>query len=116
MTQKTFTLHSAYILSAIKTDGSREFYDNDSHSGGYPYWSGSALSCKRFNSLDKVPTFADTDYMRTDVVSIEVLQVTYQATVVSSTGLVSEAKAKAMAEIDKIQQELVEKIALLEKM
>ena len=114
MSSKTFTISKAYILSAIKKDGSRVYYDTDSHSGGYPYWSTYAMSCKRFDSLDKIPTLKGDDYMRTDVVSIEVLEVKYQAKIVESTELVSEARAKAMAEIDKIQKELAHKIAMLE--
>ena len=116
MSSKTFTILSAYILSAIKKDGSRVYYDTDAHSGGYPYWSTRALGCERFDSLDKIPTFKGTDYMRTDVVSIEVLEVKLQAKIVESTELVSEVKAKAMAEIDKIQKELARKIATLEDM
>jgi hypothetical protein len=52
--------------------------------------------------------------MRQDVVSIEVLEVKIQAKVVSTTEIVSEARAKAMAEIAKIEQELRRKVAMLE--
>ena len=114
MSVKTFIISKAYILSAIKKDGSRVYYDTDAHSGGYPYWSTYANSCKRFEVLDKIPTFTGTDYMRTDVVSIEVLEVKMQAKVIESTEMVSEAKAKAMAEIAKIEKELARKIAMLE--
>lgn len=116
MTQKTFTLRSAFVLSGIKKDGSRVFYDTDDHSGGYPYWSTLVSQRKEFSTLDKVPTIGPKDYMRNDVITIEVLEVTYRAKVVSSTELVSEAKAKAMAEVEKIQAELTKKIALLEGM
>ena len=111
---KTFTISKAYILSAIKKDGSRVYYDTDAHSGGWPYWSTYVNSCKRFEVLDKIPTFKGSDYMRTEVVSIEVLEVKLQAKVIESTEIVSEAKAKAMAEIASIQKELARKIAMLE--
>ncbi len=114
MTQKTFTLRSAFILSGIKKDGTRVFYDTDSHSGGYPYWSNYCSSNKEFASLDKVPTIGPKDYMRNDVVTIEVLEVTHRAKIISSTELVSVAKAKAMAEVEQIQKELAKKIAMLE--
>jgi hypothetical protein len=52
--------------------------------------------------------------MRNDVTAIEVLEVKMQAKVVESTELVSEAKAKAIAEIAKIEKELARKIAMLE--
>ena len=113
---KAFTISKAYVLSAIKKDGKRVYYDTDSHSGGYPYWSTSALGCKQFYELDKIPTIGPKDYMRNEVTVIEVLEVKNQATVISSTELVSEAKAKAMAEIDKIQKELARKVAALEGM
>lgn len=114
MSVKTFTISKAYILSAIKKDGSRVYYDTDAHSGGYPYWSTYSSSCKRFEVLDKIPTLRGDDYMRTDVVSIEVLEVKMQAKVIESTEMVSDAKAKAMAEIAEIEKELARKIAMLE--
>jgi hypothetical protein len=52
--------------------------------------------------------------MRRDVVSIEVLEVEIQARVVSTTEIVSEVRAKAMAEIAKLEAELNRKVALLE--
>lgn len=113
-TAKTFTISTAYIMSAIDKAGKRVYYDTDAHSGGYPYWSTYPSSCKRFDSLDKIPTFSGTDYMRRDVVSIEVLEVKYQAKVVQTTEIVSEARAKAMAEIAKIEKDLAHKLAMLE--
>ena len=114
MSATSFTIRKAYVLSAIKKDGSRVYYDTDAHSGGYPYWSTWASIHKEFPSLDKVPTIGPKDYMRNDVISIEVLEVTYRAKVIQSTELVSEARAKAEAEIAKIQKELAQKIAMLE--
>ena len=111
---KTFTISKAYVLSAISKAGKRVYYDVDSHSGGYPYWSTYASSARKFDSLEKIPTIGSKDYMRNDVTVIEVLEVKMQAKIVESTELVSEAKAKAMAEIDKIQKELARKIAMLE--
>jgi len=110
----TFTIKKAYALSAIDKAGKRVYYDTDSHSGGYPYWSPYFGSHKTWESLDKIPTFSGTDYMRRDVVSIEVLEIKVQAKVVSTTEIVSEARAKAMAEIAKIEQELRRKVAMLE--
>jgi hypothetical protein len=112
----TFTIKKAYALSAIEKSGKRVFYDTDSHSGGYPYWSSYFSQHKTFESLDKIPTFSSTDYMRRDVTAIEVLEVEIRAKVVQTTELVSEAKAKAMAEVDKIQRELAKKVAALEGM
>jgi hypothetical protein len=52
--------------------------------------------------------------MRKDVTSIEVLEVKIQAKVVSTTEIVSEVRAKAMAEIEKLELELRRKVAMLE--
>jgi hypothetical protein len=112
----TFTIRKAYALSAIDKAGKRVYYDTDSHSGGYPYWSPYWNQHKTWDSLGKIPTFSSTDYMRRDVTSIEVIEVKIQAKVVQTTEIVSEAKAKAMAEIDKIQKELTRKISQLEGM
>ena len=112
---KTFTIKKAYMLTAINKAGQRVYYDIDSHSGGYPYWS-SYYNDRTFDSLEKIPTIGPKDYLRNEVTCIEVLEVKIQARVVESTELVSEAKAKAMAEIDKIQKELARKVAALEGM
>jgi hypothetical protein len=110
----TFTIKKAYALSAIDKAGKRVYYDTDSHSGGYPYWSPWLNQHKTWDALDKIPTFSSTDYMRQDVVSIEVLEVEIQARVVQTTEIVSEVRAKAMAEIEKLEQELRRKVAMLE--
>ena len=114
MSDKTFTIKKVYALSAIDKAGKRVYYDTDSHSGGYPYWSPWLNQHKTWDALDKIPTFSSTDYMRTDVVSIEVLEVEIQARVVQTTEIVSEVRAKAMAEIAKLEAELNRKVALLE--
>lgn len=114
--ETTFIIKKAYALSAIDKAGKRVYFDTDSHSGGYPYWSPFWNQHKTWDTLDKIPTFGPTDYMRRDVVSIEVIEVKIQAKVVQTTEIVSEARAKAMAEIDKIQKELTRKIAQLESM
>jgi hypothetical protein len=110
----TFTIKKTYALSAIDKAGKRVYYDTDSHSGGYPYWSPWLNQHKTWDELDKIPTFSSTDYMRRDVVSIEVLEVEIQARVVQTTEIVSEVRAKAMAEIAKLEQELRRKVAMLE--
>jgi hypothetical protein len=110
----TFIIKRAYALSAIDKAGKRVYYDTDSHSGGYPYWSPWLDQHKTWDELDKIPTFSSTDYMRQDVISIEVLEVEIQARVVQTTEIVSEVRAKAMAEIEKLEQELRRKVALLE--
>jgi hypothetical protein len=110
----TFTIKKAYALSAIDKTGKRVYYDTDSHSGGYPYWSPWLNQHKTWKSLDEIPTFGSTDYMRKDVASIEVLEVKVQAKVVSTTEIVSEVRAKAMAEIAKLELELSRKVAMLE--
>jgi hypothetical protein len=112
--ETTFTIKRAYALSAIDKAGKRVYYDTDSHSGGYPYWSPWLNQHKTWKSLDEIPTFSSTDYMRQDVVSIEVLEVEIQARVVQTTEIVSEVRAKAMAEIAKLEQELRRKVAMLE--
>lgn len=114
MSKETFTIKQAYALSAVDKAGQRVYYHTDSHSGGYPYWSPYWSQDKTWDSLDKIPTFSSTDYMRRDVVSIEVLEVKVQAKVVQTTEIVSEARAKAMAEIAQIEKELARKIAMLE--
>jgi hypothetical protein len=110
----TFTIKKAYALSAIDKAGKRVYYDTDSHSGGYPFWSPYMNQHKTWDELDKIPTFSSTDYMRRDVASIEVLEVKVQAKVVSTTEIVSEVRAKAMAEIAKLELELRRKVAMLE--
>jgi len=114
MSSKTFTISTTYMLSAINKLGQRVYYDTDDHSGGYPYWSPYFNQHKTWESLDKIPTFSSTDYMRRDVTSIEVLEVKIQAKVVSTTEIVSEVRAKAMAEIAKLELELRRKVAMLE--
>ncbi len=112
----TFTIKKTYALSAIDKTGKRVYYDVDTHSGGYPYWSPYFGAHRTWDSLDKIPTFGATDYMRRDVTAIEVLEIKIQAKIVQTTELVSEAKAKAMAEVEKIQRELAKKVAALEGM
>lgn len=112
----TFTIKKAYALSAIDKTGKRVYYDTDAHSGGYPYWSTYFNQFKTWDSVDKVPTIGPKDYMRNDVTTIEVIEVDIRAKVVQTTELVSEAKAKAMAEIAKIEKELARKISALEGM
>lgn len=114
MSNKTFVIRKAYVLSAINKQGQRVYYDTDDHSGGYPYWSTFTSIRKEFQSLDKVPVIKPTDYMYKDVNTIEVLEVSYRAKVIQTTELVSEARARAEAEIAKIQKELANKIAMLE--
>ena len=113
MSSKTFTIKKSYMLTAINKAGQRVYYDTDSHSGGYPYWS-TFYNNRTFDTLDKIPTFSGTDYMRRDVTTIEVLEVKIQGKIVQTTEIVSEARAKAEAEIAKIQKELAHKIAMLE--
>lgn len=114
MSNKTFTIRKAYVLSAINKQGQRVYYDTDSHSGGWPYWSTFTSIRQEFASLDKVPVIKPTDYMYKEVTTIEVLEVTHRAKIIQTTELVSQARAKAEAEIDKIQKELARKIAMLE--
>ena len=114
MSTKTFTIRKAYVLSAINKQGERVYYDTDSHSGGWPYWSTFTSIRQEFASLDKVPVIKPADYMYKEVTSIEVLEVTHRAKVIKTTELVSEARAKAEAEIAKIQKDLAQKIAMLE--
>lgn len=114
MSSNIFTIKKAYALSAINKAGQRVYYDTDAHSGGYPYWSPYFNQFKTWETLDKIPTFSGTDYMRREVVSIEVIEVKVQAKVVQTTEIVSEARAKAEAEIAKIQKDLAHKIAMLE--
>ncbi len=114
MSTKTLTLTKYYILSAIDTTGERVYFDIDYNSGGYHYWSKSETGCKKFYSLDKIPTLKGDDYTNSNIVRIEVLEVLLQAKIVESTEMISDARAIAMAEIDKIKQELARKIALLE--
>lgn len=114
MSTKTFTIKKAYALGAINKAGKRVYYDTDLHSGGYPYWSTSFNLHKTWESLDKIPTFSSSSYMRRDVTSIEALEFKIQAKVVQTTEVMSEARAKAIAEIAKIEKELEHKIAMLE--
>lgn len=113
MSTETFVIKQAYQLTAINKADQRVYYDTDSHSGGYPYWSTSPNTVM-FDTLEKIPVFKSNDYMRRNVVRIEVLDVTHQARIVQSTELVSDAQACAQAEISKIQQKLAHKIAALE--
>ena len=82
--ETTFTIRKAYVLSAINKEGQRVYYDTDAHSGGHPYWSTSDYDIEQFDSLDEIPTISGTDYMRRNVVSIEVLEIKLQAKVVTS--------------------------------
>ena len=108
-----FVIKKAYQLSAVNKAGQRVYYDTDAHSGGYPYWS-TWYNNVTFDSLEKIPNFKSLDYMLREVARIEVLEVTIQARIVESTELISKARARAMAEIAKIEQDLARKIAQLE--
>lgn len=116
MSNDAFVLQKFYILSAIDKSGKRVYYDTDSHSGGYPYWSSFFRSIKIFESLESVPVLSPNDYMRNSVTRIEVLEVEVNAKVVNCEEMISEAKRKAMAEVAKIEQELERKIAALKDM
>ena len=114
MTDKTFVISKKYRLSGIyKEDGARVYYDTDSHSGGYPYWS-SFGQYKEFNSLDKVPTLKADDPMLQQVTSVEVLEVTTSARVISKEEMISDAKAKVISKIQQLQSDLDKEIAALE--
>lgn len=110
------TLGTKFIISGIKADNSRVYYAIDSHSGGYPYWSNWEGSAKEFEEVVNVYQIGKDDYMRKDVIKIEVLKVESIASIVSTEEIVSAAKAKAMAEIDEIQRTLNEKTAELRRM
>lgn len=116
MSTKQFTIHSKYVLSAFDNQGERVYYAFDAHSGGYPYWAKNFNGAAVFTELEKIPTIGPSDYMHKRMSRIEILEVKYIARVVESIELVSEVKAKAMAEIEKIQKELARKISELEGM
>lgn len=116
MSQTKFIIRKAYVLSAINKSGERVYYDTDPSSGGYPYWSTYRSPAREFSSLNDVPVLRPGGYMRNAVTKIEVLEVECQATVVSSTEIVSLARAAAEAEIAKIQAQLESKIAALKEM
>lgn len=111
MSDKSFTIKTVYVLS--RKTGAREYYANDPHSGGYPYWSEYISSATTYDTMEEVPIIGLDDRDRSGLASLEVLRVDTVATVVETTDLISEAKAKAMAEIEKIQAELASRIAAL---
>jgi len=110
------TLSTKFIISGIKADKTRVYYSIDSHSGGYPYWSTYHGSAKEFDTVINVSQVGKEDYMRKEVIKIEVLKVESIASIVSTEEIVSAAKAAAMAEIDEIQKKLNEKTAELRRM
>lgn len=114
MSIKPITIKKSYALSAIDKAGKRVYYDTDPQSGGYAYWSPWMNQDQTWESLDKIPTFSREHYMCQLVTSIEVLEVQVRVKVVQSTELVSVARAKAMAEIAKIQEDLAHRVAMLE--
>jgi len=109
-------LSTKFIISGIKADNSRVYYAIDTHSGGYPYWSTYHGSAKEFDAVVDVYQVGKEDYMRKEVIKIEVLKVESIASIVRTEEIVSAAKAKAMAEIDEIQKKLNEKTAALRRM
>lgn len=109
-------LSTKYILSAIKADRSRVFYAIDSHSGGYGYWASYPGAAKEFDSAIKIDQLSTDDYLRKEVIKIEVLRVETMADIVSTEEIVSEAKAQAMAEIAVIEKQLQEKTKALRSM
>lgn len=110
---EAFLINKTYQLSGVKPDDSRVYYDTDYHSGGYPYWTDSSKRAKTFDVLDKVPSVRGDDYMVTGMKAIEVLEVTTYAKVISTSDLVSVARAKAEVEIAEIEKQLAAKIAAL---
>ena len=109
-------LKTSFLISGIKPDNSRVYYAIDSHSGGYPYWASYTAAAKEFESATAVERLGKDDFMRKEVIKIEVLRVELEATVVGTEEMVSEAKAKAMAEIAAIEKQLQEKTKALRSM
>lgn len=112
MSSDKFTIKKAFQLTAIDLSGDRVYYDIDAHSGGYPFW-GVQHNDRTYETLDKVPVIGPNDYMRKKVTRIEILEIEIQARVISVVDLIEDARARAMAEIDKIQKELETKVAAL---
>ena len=114
------TVLSIYYIIAGYEKGSteRKYWEIDSHSGGWPFWS--TFGGKQFSSLEeaakvKAREAGDGSIMRERMSSIEILKVSEIAEVISTEQIVSEARQKAEEEIAKIRRELEEKVAALEK-
>lgn len=113
---ETFLINKTYQISGVKLDDSRVYYDTDYNSGGYPYWTDCSRRAKTFDVLDKVPSVGKSDYMATGMKSIDVIEVTTYAKVISTSDLISVARAKAEVEIAEIEKQLANKIAALKGM
>ena len=113
MSDKSFTIKTVYVLPGIRKTVERVYFAIDSRSGGYPYWSEYISSAETYDTMEEVPIIGHGDHPSGGLVSLEVLSVSTVARVVEATELISEAKARAMAEIEKIQAELASRIAAL---
>lgn len=113
MSDKSFTIKTVYVLSGIRKTGDRVYFGTDSESGGYPYWSEYISSATTYPTLEEVPIIGLDSPTSSGLASLEVLHVNTVATVVEPTDLISEARASAMAKIEKIQAELASRIAAL---
>lgn len=116
MSIKLSTEYVISVISAIKADKKRVFLGIDSNSGGYGYWTDYVGMARKYSKLDELYKISKDDYLRKEVVEIQVLRVNEIAEIVTTEEIVSEAKAKAMAEVAEIQKKLDKKLAELRSM
>ena len=116
---KQINLGVSYVVSAIDTKtNKRVFQGTDSYSGGYPYWA------TYIEAADKLKTAGEAQkrysnqsgFLASGVQDVEILKVSVIAEVMTRETIISEERAKAQAEINKIQADLAEHIRKLEAM
>ena len=115
----TTVLSTHYIIAGYERGSTdRKYWNIDSHSGGWPYWS--TFRGKHFSTLEDAAKVIANEagpgmHMRERMSSVEILKVSEVAEVVPAEQIVSEARQKAEAEIASIRRDLEQKIAALEK-
>lgn len=103
-------LSTYFVIAGTKRDGTRVYLADDTHSGGFDYWSDYPELASRFDLIDDMPTIGPAHYLRKDADSIEILRVELIATAMHKDDLAAVIKANAQFEIDEINKKLAEKL------
>lgn len=101
-----------YVISGLqKNTGKRLYAAIDVQSGGYLYWTANLAQAARYTN----PVAPVNNYLKNEVIEIELLEVTSTAEIVRGDDLIAMARKKAADKIAAIQKELQKELDLLAK-
>ena len=101
-----------YVISGLtKDNGARVYAAIDQHSGGYLYWTTNLNQAARYTQ----PTRPTDGYLANSVQTIEILEITSTAVVITGDDLIERARQKAAEKIAAINAELQEELDRLAK-